>query len=481
MATLSKEYLKLKISIAQQGGITLVDQVVDRLSNLIQTRTLGPGKKLASIRQFAAENGISKATVVEAYDRLAATGLITSRPKAGFYVAARLQPAEARKHPEASREREIDPLWMLRHSLRLDAGILRPGCGWLPSSLLPGEGIRRGLRAVARTHDVSLTDYGSPLGYPPLRDHLRRILAARGIETDAGRILLTDSGSQAIELAIQLVVQPGDTVLVDDPCYFNFQAILGFHRVTVIGIPFLNNGPDLTALAAAAARHRPRLYISNATLQNPTGATLTPAVAHKLLKIAERYDFAILEDDTFADFEESPSTRLAALDELQRVIYVGSFSKTLSGATRCGYMTGQPEWIEGLIDLKLAKSFGNNEVASRLIHQLLIDGSYRKHMEAIRSHLRQVSVHVRHQIRNCGLDLWHEPEGGFFLWAMADPDVDTAAIARRAIGQDILLAPGNVFSVSRSAGRFLRFNVAQSREPRIFEFLRQALEMASRG
>ena len=144
-------------------------------------------------------------------------------------------------------------------------------------------------------------------------------------------------------------------------------------------------------------------------------------------------------------------------------------------------MTGQPEWIDGLIDLKLAKSFGNNEVASRLIHQLLVDGSYRKHMEAIRSHLRQVSVHVRHQIRNCGLDLWHEPEGGFFLWAMADPDVDTAAIARRAISQDILLAPGNVFSVSRSAGRFLRFNVAQSREPRIFEFLRHALETTSRG
>ena len=191
----------------------------------------------------------------------------------------------------------------------IPCGCFGTRCDWMPESFGPVAAgcrhpcSRRGDQAgTARrgANPVTCHRLRFPAGLPAAPRSSAAHSGYAEIRQDAGRILLTDSGSQAIELAIQLVVQPGDAVLVDDPCYFNFQAILGFHRVTVIGIPFLNNGPDPTALAAAAARHGPRLYISNATLQNPTGATLTPAVAHKLLKIAERYDFAILEDDTFA-------------------------------------------------------------------------------------------------------------------------------------------------------------------------------------
>ena len=150
------------------------------------------------------------------------------------------------------------------------------------------------------------------------------------------------------------MIQPGDTVFVDDPCYFNLLANLRAHRAQVIGIPFHRTGPDLDTFAALAAQHRPVLYITNSALHNPTGSTLTPAVAHRLLKIAETFDIAILEDDIYADFEEQPAPRLAALDQLNRVIYTGSFSKTLSAASRCGWIAARQDWIEGLTDLRMA-------------------------------------------------------------------------------------------------------------------------------
>ncbi|HXP97304.1 MAG TPA: PLP-dependent aminotransferase family protein [Telmatospirillum sp.] len=283
---------------------------------------------------------------------------------------------------------------------------------------------------------------------------------------------MVDSGTQAIDLINRLLIQPNDTVFVDDPCYFNYLCNLRAHRAKVVGIPFRPNGPDLEIFAAEAARHRPRLYITNAALHNPTGASLSPAVAHRLLKLAEDFGITIVEDDIFVDFEEQPTPRLAALDQLNRVIYVGSFSKTLSSAMRCGYIGARPDLIEGLIDLKLATMMSSNEVSAQVMHRLLTDGSYRKHVEALRGRLRAAGVPVRRALAETGLTLWTDPQGGLFLWAMLPEGLDSAIIAKRALAQGVSLAPGNAFSVTQSASRFFRFNVAQARPQRVYEVLR---------
>jgi DNA-binding transcriptional MocR family regulator len=202
---------------------------------------------------------------------------------------------------------------------------------------------------------------------------------------------------------------------------------------------------------------------------------MSPSVAHRLLKQAEEFDFTIVEDDIFADFEEHPTPRLAALDQLNRVVYLGSFSKTLSSAMRCGYIGARVDLIEGLIDLKLATMISNNEVSAQLMYQLLTDGSYRKHVESLRSRLRAAGIPVRRALADSGLDLWMDPPGGLFLWAMLPDGRDSAVIAKQALARGVSLAPGNAFSVSQTAARFLRFNVAQSQNLRIYEVLRQAI------
>ncbi|MCG5481866.1 MAG: PLP-dependent aminotransferase family protein, partial [Ensifer alkalisoli] len=227
-------------------------------------------------------------------------------------------------------------------------------------------------------------------------------------------------------------------------------------------------GPDIGAFAEALSVHRPRLYITNSALHNPTGATLAPLVAHRLLKLADRSGLTIIEDDIFADFEEMPAPRLAAFDGLERVVHIGSFSKSLSAAMRCGFIVAPRGWIEPLTDLKIATSFGGTGFSAPLMLTLLKDGSYRKHMEAVRGRLAKAMAETALKLERIGITPWLEPQAGMFLWCRLPDGVDAAELARKALARNIVLAPGNAFSHAQTAGGFLRFNVAQCVDERLF-------------
>lgn len=451
-----------------------IEAVMMHIRTRIAERTDVPGTRLLSVRAQAQAMQVSVSTVVEAYERLAAEGLITSRPGSGFYVAGPVAPlALTRIGPQP--EREVNPLWVSRQSLEADADMLRPGCGWLPPSWLFEAGVRRTLRALARADAADLCEYATPLGHPALRQLLARRLAGTGIEAAPQHIMLTDSGTQAIDLVCRFLLEPGDTVLVDDPCYFNFHALLKAHRITVVGVPYTPQGPDIDAFAAALKAHAPRLYITNSGIHNPTGATLSAVTAHRLLKLAESADLVIVEDDIFADFEFSPAPRLAAFDGLARVICIGSFSKTVSAAVRCGFIAARPDWLEGLVDLKLATTFGGGRLAAEVVLGALTDSAYRRHMEGVRQRLSAARISVAERLQTLGIRPWLMPQAGMFLWCRLPQGMDAAALARSCLHKGVVLAPGNVFSQSHSAGDFLRFNAAQCGDGRVFEVLAQTL------
>jgi DNA-binding transcriptional MocR family regulator len=303
-------------------------------------------------------------------------------------------------------------------------------------------------------------------------------MADRGIEASPDQIMLTESGIQAIDLLCRFLLEPGDTVLVDDPCYFNFHALLRAHRAKIVGVPYTPSGPDIEVFAQTVAEHRPRLYVTNSAIHNPTGATLSPVTAHRVLKIADQFDLTIIEDDIFADFEHTPAPRLAAFDGLDRVVHIGSFSKTLSASARCGFIAAKPEWLGGLTDLKIATSFGGGRHAAQLVLNVLSDGSYRKHIETLRGRLSKAMFDVSAKLKDLGIIPWLEPQAGMFLWCRLPDGVDAADIARFALEKDIVLAPGNAFSLSQTATDFMRFNVSQTLDPCVFDVLRGAIRGA---
>lgn len=457
-----------------------IDEVMTAIRERIAARSLQPGAKAPSIRAFAAAAGVSKSTVVEAYDRLAAEGVLQARRGSGFYVAGRAPPL-ALAELEPRLDRSIDPLWVSRQSLEAAPGALKPGCGWLPSDWMPEDAVRRALRTLARAAHANLTDYSPPLGAPAMRQFLSRRLSGYGLETPPGQIMLTESGVQALDLVCRFLLEPGDTVLVDDPCYFNFHALLRAHRVEVAGAPWTPTGPDLDQFEAALIAHKPRLYITNSGPQNPTGARLSAVTAHRLLKLAEQHDLLIVEDDVYADLEVEPSPRLAAFDGLERVVVIGSFSKTLSAAGRCGYVAARAEWIEGLTDLKVATSFGGGGLTAELTHAILTDGAYRRYLSSLRERLARARGEILARLRPLGLTPWIEPAAGIFLWMRLPQGVDGGEVAQRALAEGVVLAPGEAFSASRGWRGYMRFNAAQSADPRVYEVLERVITQARGG
>lgn len=455
--------------------------VMRAIRSKVASRALAPGDRLPSIRGFAQIMGVSPSTVVEAYERLVAEGLIRARPGSGFYVCASALPPLTLAQDLPQADHAVDPFWVSRQSLDADAATLKPGCGWLPPDWMPSDALRRALRSLARAEAPLLLEYGSTRGSLALRRILMSRFADEGIGIAPDQLLLSASGTQAIDLICRFLLRPGDTVLVDDPCYFNFRALLRAHQVKVVSVPYTPSGPDIVSFEVTVATERPRLYITNSALHNPTGATLSAQTAHRLLNIAAAHDLTIVEDDIFADFEPEPSVRLAALDGLKRVIRIGSFSKTLSASVRCGYIAARSDWIADLVDLQIATSFGGpTPIAADLIATVLTSGGYRKHMEDVRRRLARARREASEKLARIGIEPWLMPRGGFYLWCRLPDGGDSADVARAACQHGVVLAPGNVFSAAQSAGAFMRFNVAHCSHPDILPVLENAITIARR-
>lgn len=465
------------ITLDSHSSIPLTDQIVTALSKLVEERALRAGTRLPSIRDFAAAHRVSRFTVVQAYDRLVAVGHIHSRPGSGFYVAPRPYPGSG-DEPPLKLARAMDVLWLLRNALRQPCAEPMPGAGWLPGSWMDEAGIRRSLRAVAAKNGDFLTGYGHPAGYPPLRELLQRRLAEIGVTSDAGQIVLTKGATHALDLVARYFLRPGDSVLVDDPGYFILFGALKSLGAKLVGVPWNPDGPDPAALEALAREHRPKLFITNTILHNPTGAAISQATAYRVLQVAEKYDFLIVEDDIYGDFHAGRPTRLATLDQLKRVILLGSFSKTVSAALRVGYIACKREIAADLADLKLLTGLTTSEIGERLIHQLLTDGHYRKHLDRLRGRLADARNLTLRNLERLGLAPYVEPEGGMFVWADLGEHAHPVSIAGAAAEKGIMLAPGNLFRPNQEPSTWMRFNVAACREEAFYETLAGFLEKA---
>ena len=325
------------VTLDTHDSIPLINQIVSSVIKQIDDRAMRAGTRMPSIRGFALEHGVSRFTVVQAYDRLVATGYLSSRQGSGFYVAPRPKPHVAKQAPYKL-DKAMDVLWLLRNALQPTSPKVMPGAGWLPGSWMDEAGIQRSLRTLSRKSGDFLTKYGEPAGYLPMRELLQHRLSEIGVQAEAAQILLTKGASHAIDLIARYLVRSGDTVLVDDPGYYVLFGTLKSLGAKVVGVPWNLDGPDTVIMEALIKEHRPKLYFTNTILHNPTGTSISQAVAYRMLQLAEKYDLTIIEDDIYGDYQPTPTTRLATLDQLNRVIYIGSYSKTVSASLRVGFI-----------------------------------------------------------------------------------------------------------------------------------------------
>ncbi|HJV86725.1 MAG TPA: PLP-dependent aminotransferase family protein [Noviherbaspirillum sp.] len=465
--------------LSRQAGESLVDQIVRSVESRIDDKLLRSGARMPSIRQFAETHRVSRFTVVEAYDRLVAKGYLESRRGSGFYVRERSPIAATGNMPRAveTMPQQLDVVWLVRNMFRQHPPEKMPGSGLLPSDWLDGELIANGLRAISRQHQNLLLQYGNPQGFLPLRQQLQPKLAELEIAVTPEQIVTTSGITQALDLIARHFTQPGDTILVDDPAWFLMFGSFATLGAKVVGVPRLPDGPDIAKLAELVAAHKPKLYVINSVLHNPTSTSLSAAKAFQILKIAEQHDVTIVEDDIYCDLHPGsavqPATRIAALDQLNRVIYLGGFSKTLAANLRVGFIATSAEMAKQLSDRKMLTTLTTSDLGERIVYKILSEGHYRKHVDRLRGKLDAVRDKTIKQLERVGVKIDISAPAGMFLWA--DTGCDTNVLAEKALQEGYLLAPGSLFSPSQLPSTRMRVNIANLAQGGVLRILEKHL------
>ena len=464
-------------ALDRSSPVALADQIEARLRELIARGQLPQGARLTSIRQLAGELAVSPNTVITAYDRLVAAGVIDARGTAGYFVNATKGALPEEVALEAGEEQE--PVWLAQQANDQRAGVVLASSGALPPAWLedavPAAAVQR---ALARS-TAGMASRCPPQGLPELRERIATMLRGMGLPVDAGRILTTYGGTHAIDMICRTFLQPGDTVLVEDPGYFLMFGRLQQDGLRVVPIARRHDGIDLAQLEAACREHRPKLAFLQTVLHNPTGWGSSVANLHKVLVLAQQYGLLIAEDDVQGHFHPGHATRLAALAGMDRVIYYSSFCKALSPALRMGYIAADPPLLKALLRQKIMSVLTTPALNEYVMLEVLAAGRWRKHLDRLQRKLAAARHVSETQLASAGMRFDHPGEGGLFLWGEVPEGVDVNLLVQDAWRNKILLVRGATFMADSADDPHIRFNVAMCQAPVVADYLRGRLEALS--
>jgi GntR family transcriptional regulator/MocR family aminotransferase len=338
---------------------------------------LPAGQRLPPTRSLATELGVSRGTVAAAYDRLAAEGYLEPRVGAGTFVSRDVRPARPRGAPGGEvRPRalwdQLPPPVPDAPPLELDLSVGGPD-----TTLFPLAVWRRLVSATLRPSLQAAPAYDGS-GHPELQSQVARYLAvSRSVVADGSDVLLTNGAQQALDVTARVLVSPGDEVAVEDPGYTAAVRLLASHGARVRGVPV-----DQEGLVVDALPRRARLVYVTPSHQFPTGTVMSLRRRTALLEWASRHGAAVVEDDYDSEFrfEPRPLAPLQSLDRDGRVVYIGSFSKTLMPMLRIGYLVAPRSLQPALRQAKLLTDWQGDAVTQGAMARFMAEGLLAAHV-----------------------------------------------------------------------------------------------------
>ena len=357
--------------------------------------------------------------------------------------------------------------------------------------LVPTEAFIESAANVFRGDPRNISMYnfdGGPQGIVPLRRFLVDKLAAhRGINTTIDEVLITSGSGLAIELINEILLEEGDTVIVEA---FSFSGALGNLRrrkVKMIGVEVDHDGMRMDQLAQVledlrSKGVRPKYIYTIPTLQNPTGTVMTMERRWRMLELSEEYGVPIFEDECYADliFEGEYENAIRSLDDTNRVLHIGSFSKTLGPGTRLGYVVASWEVMSRLLSRK-------NDAGTGVMDQMIVGdyftNHYEEHIQDVRSALKRKCDVLASALRESfGPNIDFEmPRGGMYLWVRLPSGVDSRTLAMPALREGVAFNPGPDWSADpEAAANYIRLCFALPSESEIWEGIEKLADVFRR-
>lgn len=450
-------------------------EIADDIASLISSGILRAGQRIPSVRKASASHKVSAGTVLQAFDQLEARGLIEARPQSGYYVRKphsgfAPEPKSTTPHARAMQldvsELVFSVLEQIKHREQVPFGSAFPS-----PELFPLARLNRMAAATARR----LKPWASVDDLPPGNAELRHQIALRYLESGCtvapDDIVITCGALEAINISLQAVTRPGDTVAIESPAFYStLQAIerLGLRAVEIATHP--RTGIELDALEAALKSHDIKACILVTTFQNPLGACMPDESKAALVKLLKRHDVPLIEDDVYSElyFDSKRPRPAKAFDKSGLVLHCGSFSKCLAPGYRVGWVAAG-RYCTQVERIKLMTTLSTASLPQAAIAEFLKHGAYERHLRHLRHALatqchemmRAVSQHFPGDCRMT------RPEGGYMLWVELPKGVDALHLHQLALAEGISLAPGPIFSAQRKYRNCVRLNFGYPWSPRL--------------
>lgn len=460
------------------------------IAGSIRNGLLKPGDKLPSVRQASLSRQVSPATVFEAYYLLEAKGLIHARPRSGYYVSEAGKPLPPEPATVSQPDDEARPvvisdlvLGILQSTMSRD--IVPLGSAFPSPLLFPLEKLGRATALAASSFDPWTTVDDLAPGSAALRQQIALRYLIDGVQIAPEQILVTNGAMEALNLCLSAVCKPGDTVLIESPCFYAcLQALerLGLRAVEVATDP--REGIDLDALETAIARHRPAACWVMTNFQNPLGSMMPDGKKQALVELVTRHRLPLIEDDVYGElyYERRRPGATKAFDTEGWVMHCSSFSKTLAPGYRVGWTT-PGRFLKQVTLQKLSTSLATSLPAQFGIARYLERGSHEKHFRELRLTLRKqrdLYIEAASHYFPEGTKI-SRPSGGYFLWLELPGTIDALALHHRAMDARISLAPGPMFSPAQRFANCLRLNVGHEFTSRMDAALQTVGTMAGQA
>jgi len=465
----------MRIPLDRQSGKPLYQQIKDHLSQGIHSGSLAPETRLPASRQLARDLGVNRITVETAYSELEADGLIYSRVGSGTYVL----PSQAIPPLPDDKHGTIWPLWQknlqignisvenVKREEAIKAGQhprpIRFASGTSAPHMFPADDFRKVLQTVMRRDGMAALDYGESNGYAPLRSTIAHVLASQGLQARPENILITAGSQQALSLVSQVLLKPGDTILVESPTYSGALELFRALNFSVVGIPMDKQGMRVENLEKLLQQHHPKLIYTIPNFHNPTGTCLISSRRRELIVLADRYNVPILEDDFVGDLRYDGRTQpsLKALDPGGRVIYTSTFSKMLMPGLRVGFLLIEGPIYKSLVNFKRVNDLATSSLIQRALEAYVTVGRYQAHLRRSCQTFRKrrdamitaIGHHLPTSVR------FDAPQGGLFIWLRLPSGISAEDLLPVACKEGVDFVPGSGFFPDSIEGReWMRLN-----------------------
>lgn len=358
-----------------------------------------------------------------------------------------------------------------------DSGLINLAAGVPSVSLLPIQNLDRAYHLAVRHSRGESYAYQLPEGNPVLREMLADRMRGRGVDLPSGpdQVLLTVGATEGLQLALRLLVRPGDTVVCESPCYYNLFEQIADRGAKALPVPTdLRNGIEPGILEPYLKKHRPRCLVVCSTLSNPSGATIPESARADLVELCRCFRVAIIEDEVYAELRDGGTLPpLRAYDDGSTVFHVASFCKSVAPGLRVGAFMPGRFWEEAA-QMRCMEIMHASTLTEAILCEFLKAGFLDDHLKRSGRLCRRRRNIVRKAVAEYfpGGTVCSDPEGGFLLWAVLPEEMNPEELSLRCLKRGVSFARGEVFLTGKPRRACMRLNCARASEKELTEGIR---------